>query len=304
VLPETGALAVGATDAVKTAGGEVVDASAAEALVWGAPGIEPDLAERLRDILGRYPSIRWVQLPWAGVEQYASMGLFDHGHLWTSAKGLYARPVAEHALALTLACLRHLKAYSRADRWTGQAGRTLFDARVTIFGGGGIAQELIRLLDPFGCHITVVRRRPEPVDGAAVLGWARRREALPGADAVILALALTDETVHCFGTPEFEVMKSLACLVNVARGRHIVTDALVDALTAGAIGTAGLDVTDPEPLPDGHPLWALPNCLITPHTANTEEMAVPALQARIEANVRRWAAGQSLEGLVDPDLGY
>lgn len=304
MLPETTALAIGAMDAVKAAGGEVVDASAAEALVWAAPGIEPDLASRLRDILGRYPNIRWVQLPWAGVEQYASMGLFDHTHLWTSAKGLYARPVAEHALTLTLACLRNLKQYSRAERWTGQAGRTLFGARVTIFGGGGIARELIRLLDPFGCPITVVRRRPEPVPGAVVLGWERRREALPEADAVVLALALTDDTVHCIGTSEFEVMKSLACLVNVARGRHIVTDALVDALIAGSIGTAGLDVTDPEPLPDDHPLWALPNCLITPHTANTEEMAVPALRTRIEANVRRWAAGQPLDGVVDPDLGY
>jgi D-3-phosphoglycerate dehydrogenase len=129
-------------------------------------------------------------------------------------------------------------------------------------------------------------------------------EALPNADAVILALALTDENTYFFASPQFEAMARHACLVNVARGRHVVTDDLVEALTRGRIGAAGLDVTDPEPLPDGHPLWALDNCLITPHTANTEAMATPALAARIADNVRRFGAGEPLEGLVDPDLGY
>jgi phosphoglycerate dehydrogenase-like enzyme len=84
----------------------------------------------------------------------------------------------------------------------------------------------------------------------------------------------------------------------------VVTDDLTAALTAGDIAAAGLDVTEPEPLPAGHPLWALENCLITPHTANTEEMALPVLSARIAENVGRYAAGQPLEGVVDPDLGY
>jgi phosphoglycerate dehydrogenase-like enzyme len=84
----------------------------------------------------------------------------------------------------------------------------------------------------------------------------------------------------------------------------VVTADLVAALQANTIGGAALDVTDPEPLPDGHPLWSLPNCLITPHTANTYEMAVPLLTARITENVRRWAAGEPLLGPVDPALGY
>jgi phosphoglycerate dehydrogenase-like enzyme len=99
-------------------------------------------------------------------------------------------------------------------------------------------------------------------------------------------------------------MERHAWLVNVARGGLVDTRALVDALRTGQIGGAALDVTDPEPLPPGHPLWDLPNCLITPHTADTLEMTEPLLTKRIEENVRRLAAGQDLVGLVDPDLGY
>ena len=95
-----------------------------------------------------------------------------------------------------------------------------------------------------------------------------------------------------------------AWVVNVARGRHIVTDDLVDALRAGTIGGAGLDVTDPEPLPDEHPLWSLPNVLLTPHVGNTPDMALPLLSARVAENVRRWALGEALLGPVDPAAGY
>ena len=99
-------------------------------------------------------------------------------------------------------------------------------------------------------------------------------------------------------------MESHAWLVNVARGRHVVTDDLVWALREGVIGGAALDVTDPEPLPAGHPLWSLPNCIITPHIGNTPEMAVPLLGERITANVRRYLAGEELIGLVDVRHGY
>ncbi|MGH9125920.1 MAG: NAD(P)-dependent oxidoreductase, partial [Acidimicrobiales bacterium] len=169
-------------------------------------------------------------------------------------------------------------------------------------------------LVPFGCEVTVVRKRPAPMvmdscEGAPpvelqVLGWVDRDRALTGADVVVLALALTDETAGFLGRAEFERMPPHAVVVNIARGGHIVTSDLVAALTEGQIAAAGLDVTDPEPLPDGHPLWGLPNCLITPHTANTEQMAIPLLVGRIVENVRRFGAGEPLEGVVDPDLGY
>ena len=139
---------------------------------------------------------------------------------------------------------------------------------------------------------------------ARTLGTEDLHDALPGADVVFLALALTPETRHVIGAAQLAAMSPSAWLVNVARGAHVDTDALVDALRDGAIGGAALDVTDPEPLPDGHPLWSLPNVLITPHTANPWQTAQPLLARRITENLRRFAAGEPLLGLVDPDAGY
>ncbi|MDQ4090585.1 MAG: hydroxyacid dehydrogenase, partial [Actinomycetota bacterium] len=137
-----------------------------------------------------------------------------------------------------------------------------------------------------------------------VVGRERLHEALAGARLVVLALALTPESTGIIGAAELDCMESDAWLVNVARGAHVVTDDLVAALRAGGIGGAALDVTDPEPLPAGHPLWDLDTCLITPHTANTWEMAEPLFAARIAANVDRYQRQEPLLGLVDPELGY
>lgn len=120
----------------------------------------------------------------------------------------------------------------------------------------------------------------------------------------MLALALTPKTTGLIGADELALMEPHAWLVNVARGKHIVTDDLVHALRHGVIGGAGLEVTDPEPLPDGHPLWSCSNCIITPHTGTTREMARPLLAARIRENVLRFAAGLDLIGLVDVKAGY
>lgn len=288
-------------DAVREGGAALVDPGKAEALVF----TEVSDPAGLRALLDAHPSIRWVQLPWAGVEPYVDAGVLDTDHVWTSGKGVYAKPVAEHALGLALAGLRGLKRFATARSWGEQDGISLLGGRATIFGGGGIATELIKLLDPFECSITVIRRRPDPMDGVeTVLSFGERYPALKGADVVFLALPLVPETRGLIGEVEFELMEPHAWLVNVARGPHVLTEDLVIALREDAIGGAALDVTDPEPLPEGHPLWSLPNCLITPHTANTAAMTVPLLSQRVRENVRRYAAGQELIGLVDPELGY
>ncbi len=115
---------------------------------------------------------------------------------------------------------------------------------------------------------------------------------------------MTPETHGIIDAAALAAMPDHAWLVNVARGPHVVTDDLVAALRDGSIGGAGLDVTDPEPLPDGHPLWTMPNVLITPHVGNTPAMAVPLLGARVTENVRRRIAEEPLIGPVDPALGY
>jgi len=291
-----------AVDAVRAGGGEVVELSdGPDSLVW----LDPHDMVGLTAWLAEAPGAGWVQLPFAGVEKVAEAGILDAGRVWTCAKGAYAEPVAEHALALALAGLRHLPARVDARSWGIPAGTSLYDRDVTIVGGGGIATSLLEQLAPFRVRATVVRRRADPVPGAArVLPVGSLHEALSGALVVVLALALTPETTGIIGRPELEVMGESSWLVNVARGRHVDTDALVAALDAGTIGGAALDVTDPEPLPDGHPLWGRTNCIITPHTADTIEMVMPLLADRIRTNVARFAEGATLVGLVDPDAGY
>lgn len=285
--------------AVRDGGGRVVALADATALVWTSSDDPGGLAALLAD----HPAIDWVQLPWAGVDPYRSV--FDHERRWTCAKGAYAEPVAEHALALLLGGLRGVVRYSRTDSWSTQFGTNLFGGQVTIVGGGEIAEALLKLLARFDARITVVRRRPQPMPGVAeVVGIDRLHDALPGADGVVLALAATPDTVGLIGERELDLMEPHAWLVNVARGVHVQTDALVAALANGTIGGAALDVTDPEPLPATHPLWSLANCVITPHTANTVEMAKPRLAGRVAENVRRYASGEPLMGSVDPDLGY
>ena len=286
---------------VEQGGGQVVEPEQAEALVW----TDPAKAEELEALLAGLPGVVWVQLPWAGVEHFAARRLFADGRRWTCAKGIYAEPVAEHALALALAGLRDLPGRARATSWGRPGGVSLYDGRVTVLGGGGITRSLLGLLAPFRAQVTVVRRHDGPVPGAArVVTVDRLHDALPGADVVVLALSLTQETTGIIGAAELARMEPHAWLVNVARGRHVVTDDLVAALGDGVIGGAALDVVDPEPLPDGHPLWHLPNCILTPHTANSPEMAEPVLSRLIQENVRRYAAGEELLGPVDPALGY
>lgn len=285
--------------AVEQGGGHIVPLADATGLVWSSAHD----AEGLREALDAHPHLDWVQLPFAGVERYVH--LVDHRRRWTCGKGVYAEPVAEMALTLALAGMRGFGTYARATSWSRPEGRNLLGARVTILGGGGITESLVRLLGPFGCHVTVVRNRVQDMDGVDdVLAADRYVDALPGADLVVLALALTPDTEHLISRTELEMMEPHAWLVNVARGRHVVTDDLVWALEEGVIGGAGLDVTDPEPLPEGHPLWRSTRCLITPHVGNTPEMAVPLLSERIAANVRRYGAGDELLGPVEPDLGY
>jgi phosphoglycerate dehydrogenase-like enzyme len=288
--------------AIRSGGGEPagVDA-AADALVWLDPG---DL-EGLRRALAAASAARWIQLPMAGVERVAAAGVLDPARTWTSAKGAFAEPVAEHALALALAGLRSLRQRITARSWGAPAGQSLYDEPVTILGGGGIAASLLGLLAPFRVAATVVRRSGEPAAGAArTLPQARLHEALAGARVTFLALALTPGTEQIIGAAELAAMRPDGWLVNVARGRHVDTSALVAALRGGVIGGAALDVTDPEPLPAGHPLWQLDSCIITPHTADTPEMVERLLARRIQDNVARFAAGKPLAGLVDPAAGY
>ena len=277
--------------AVTAAGGELAGWDEAEALVWldSSPDSLPD---SLPD------AVRWVQLPSAGVEAW--MGRIDGGRRWTSAAGAYGRPVAEHALMLMLAGARRLGTFARATSWSRPPLVPLEGSTVAIVGAGGIGRALIELLEPFRVEVLAVTRRGR--DGT--LPAERLGEVWPRADHVVIAAPATGATRHLVGAAELEAMRDDAWLVNVARGSLVDTDALVAALAAGAIGGAALDVTDPEPLPDGHPLWTEPRALITPHVANPDATLRRYLAELVEENVRRFAAGDELVSLIDAEAGY
>ena len=288
-------------EAVERGGGTVSAPGEASALVWA----EPTQANQIGDMVDANPGIKWVQLPYAGIEPVVGIVTARPGIEWYCGKGVYAEPVAEHVLMLALAGLRGMATYARAGRWETPEGRNLLGASVTILGGGGITDSLLRLLAPFNCEVTVVRNRPQPMKGAGqVVGPDALADVLPRTDVLVLALALTPDTKGIIGAAELAALPDHAWIVNVARGGHIVTDDLVAALQADQIGGAALDVTDPEPLPEGHPLWAMPNCLITPHIANTPEMGLVLLADRVAENVARRIAGEPLVGPVYLDLGY
>lgn len=286
-------------EAVEAAGGNVVPIEQASALIFA----DPTAADAFPNIIGAGSGVEWIQLPYAGIETFQHH--LDHDHTWTCGKGVYAPPVAEWIMAALLTAFRDIPRYVRASSWPVQDGKNLLGAKLTVLGGGGITESFMELIGPWGCDVTVVRRGDDPVPGAArTLTTDRLHEAVADADAVIVALALTDETRNIVDAETLAAMRRDAWLCNVGRGGHVVTDDLVTALRTGVIAGAVLDVTDPEPLPDGHPLWELDNCVITPHVGNTPEMGLPLIADRVRVNVGRWIAGDELIGPVDVGAGY
>jgi phosphoglycerate dehydrogenase-like enzyme len=284
--------------AIEAGGGRVGPLAEAEGVVlhnWGDH--DPELPDALPD------RVRWIQLPAAGVERWVAK--LPPGPAVTSATGAFALPVAEHALALMLAGARRLHACARATEWTEQPARSLEGGTVAIVGAGGIGRALIELLAPFRMRVLAVTRRGHPVAGAETTVPADRvGEVLGEADYVVLAAPGTGGTQRLMNAERLALMRPDAWLVNVGRGTLVDTDALVAALDAGRLGGAGLDVTDPEPLPAGHPLWAHERVLITPHVATTTGGEHRHYVARVRENVERFAAGRELLGGVDRDAGY
>ena len=286
---------------IERGGGVLTPLDDAEAVVW-AQGPDTFPAE-LPD------SVRWVQLPSAGVEPWISAGIVDTDRAWTSAAGAYAGNVAEHGVLLLLAGVRALTEQVRATSWRKaefdpQVG-TLRGATVAIVGCGGIGRAMIPLLAAFGADVLAVTRSGTPVPGASeTLPADRTSEIWSRADHFVIAAPATSATAHLVDETALARMKSTAWIVNVARGSLIDTDGLVRALRAGSIGGAALDVTDPEPLPDGHPLWTLPNAIITPHVANPATGLTGLLADHVATNVERFAAGAPLLAPIDPARGY
>ena len=268
------------------------------ALIW----TDYSNPQGLADAIEANPQVEFVQLPFAGVDAFKA--ILNAPVQFASAKGSYREPVAEHALMLAMALGRILPERVRATSWGRKFAVSLYDAEVTIVGGGGITEELIKLLTPFRAKITVVRNRAIDLDGAKVVTLDQLDDALATAEFVILACALTPETENLFDAARLAKMQPSAYLVNIARGAVVNTDDLVAALANNVIAGAALDVTYPEPLPDNHPLFGLNNCIITPHTADTNAQVIRLFSMRIKENLAAYQGKGDWVGLVDKTLGY
>lgn len=287
-------------ETVERAGARVSSIEDAEAMVWVAKH-EADLRDVLHD------GIKWVQIPHAGVEKWVRSGEVDDKRMFTSIRGGYARNVGEHVIALLLAGARRLHVCARLTAWDEPhgEGRLFQGSTVAIVGAGGIGEEVVHLLAPFGVKIIAVNRSGREVPGANVtLPASRVAEVWPQADYVVVIAPSTPETDAMINREVLQAMPDHAFLVNVSRGKLVDTDALVEALREGWIAGAALDVTDPEPLPAGHPLWDLETALITPHVANPNSVNVARMQERIIENIRRFTKGEELVGLIDLERGY
>jgi phosphoglycerate dehydrogenase-like enzyme len=287
----------------------VANAGELEAAIADADALLcPDLlygAEIARTVRERGRRLRWLQLLTQGCDSARANGV-PAGVVVTNAGDAYSPAVAMHAVALLLAVQRRFPAMlanqlkgewnrSPSVEMTSPAGAT-----VAICGFGSIGQEIARLLRAFDARVVALTRSAGPHALAEEsLPIAELRSVLPRADAVVLALPLDASTRHLIGAREFALFRRTAALVNVSRGGIVDTGALVEALRGGAIAGAGLDVTDPEPLPAGHPLWSAPNLMISPHVAGAvgkagfERLAVVAVR-----NVERFLAGQPLAHVV------
>jgi phosphoglycerate dehydrogenase-like enzyme len=287
--------------AVLSAGGELSPiTSEVRALIW----TDYFAPETLANLIKANPQLEWVQLPFAGVDAFAE--LLKLPVMFTSAKGAYREPVAEHALALALALGRKLPLRIKATSWGKSDAFSFYDRNVLIIGAGGIAEELISLLKPLRANITVVRNNSKlSVEGAnKTAGLDQLDDLIPGADLVFIACALTDTTRGLFGYQRFKLFKKSSYLVNIARGQVVVSDDLLRALDEGLLAGAGTDVTDPEPLPEGHGFFGRSDLIVTPHTADTKEIVTGLFAKRVFHNVKAYLGQGQYLGVVDKDLGY
>jgi phosphoglycerate dehydrogenase-like enzyme len=266
------------------------------------------------EFLAAADQLRWVQSPSAGVAWLLEReGMDDEDILLTNMQGIHGPAIAEHVFGMLLSLTRDLRYYQQPEQqgtWNRSgspvdpialSGRTML-----VVGLGGIGREVARRAKGFDMTVLATRRsRTEPPPYVDRQGTPDELDALlPLADVVVLCVPLTDETEGMIDAAALARMQQGAYLVNIARGRVVDQDALVDALERGHLAGACLDVTTPEPLPADHPLWGMPNVVITPHVASRAALTGARRRALLFENVRRFGAGEPLLNVVDKAAGY
>jgi len=268
-------------------------------------------ASVLDHIIARAPRLEWIHSFAAGVDRVATPAVRERGLVVTNARGVFSRPIAEYVVMMCLAIARRLPQLLELQRertWQPLRGTELGGMTVGIVGFGSIGSEIASLLAPFEAKVLATRRHSDRGAGEAanveLLGLDQLDELLRRSDIVVVAAPLTEETAGLIGAAQLQQMPEHAWLINIARGRLLDELALRRALEAGWIGGAVLDVFNEEPLPPDSPLYGTPNLIITPHTSWSSDRVVDRSLELFVANLRRFAAGEPLENVVDLEAGY
>jgi phosphoglycerate dehydrogenase-like enzyme len=273
-----------------------------EVLVWKMDGPPP--RDRIDLVVPPYMSLekalplleqvqtRLVQSQSIGYDGVAD--ILPPTYVFANASSVHETSTAELAVALALAAQRRIRAFVRAQdegRWTPEFATSLADSRVLLLGYGGVGKAIAARLAPFEVEIVPVASRARDEDGIRVHGIDELADLLPTADIVIASLPGGDATRHVVDDAFLAALPDGALVVNVGRGPLIDTDALVDHVRRGRI-RAALDVTDPEPLPEGHPLWSLDGVLIVPHVGGASSAMRPRIAALVRRQIERMSRGE------------
>ncbi|GFE78974.1 2-hydroxyacid dehydrogenase [Steroidobacter agaridevorans] len=266
------------------------------------------------DTLSAGKSIQWIQMVTAGVENCVSLpAIKERNILVTNMQRIAGPIIAEHVIAMTMALARGLDVYIPAQaqgQWIPRLppGRaTTVDGKtMLVVGLGGIGSEVAKRAHALGMKVTATRNSGR--SGPDFVSYVGLSDELPKlaaeADFVVNTAPLTPQTKGMFNAAFFGKMKPTAYFINIARGGSVVTSDLVDALNNKTIAGAALDVTDPEPLPAGHPLWKAPNLILTPHVSADSDLGSGAQLAVVRENLKRYSAGDKMLSVVDVTRGY
>ncbi len=263
----------------------------------------------LREIWGAAERLRWLHVASAGVDAVLFPALIESDVVLTNARGVFDRAMGEYTVALLLALAKDLPrtlVLQGAREWRHREPEMLAGTHLLVVGVGGIGRAVARLGVAMGMRVTGVGRvaRPDDADFERVASVEELHRLVPQADHVVLAVPLTEATRGMFGRSLIERMKPAATLVNVARGAVVDEGALAEALAAGRIAGAALDVFVTEPLPGDHPLWDLPNAIVSPHMSGDWPGGASALADLFLRNLDAYLRGDPLANVVDKRLGF
>ncbi len=262
-------------------------------------------------MLAAMPRLEWVQLPSAGAERYVGNNRLSERITLTTASGVFGIAGAEHAIALLFAVARDVRTHVEQTverRWAKHASSfEIFESTIAVFGLGSIGSETALRLSSLGANVIGFKRNPTSTVPSYLAEFHTvdaAKSVLSRCDAAVLAMPGTPETTGLFDREMIESLKPGAIVVNVGRGSAVDQEALIAALESGQLRGAGLDVTDPEPLPDDHPLWRAPNVIIASHSMNVFDRKDERRFRLLEKNLERFVAGKEPANLVDHRRGY